>query len=84
LFKNLVLELLETPWELIRGSWRRLEGSWRHLGALLAALGVLLERPKEPDPPKTSPRRARGELKERSGNGPGRGRGGVFNPLPLG
>ena len=55
------------------GSWRGLEGSW-------SALGGLLERPTGRDHPKTGSRRAQGEIRQI----PGRGRGGVFNPLPLG
>ena len=69
---NLVLELLETPWELIRGSWRRLEASWRHLGALLAPLGAFLERLQGAG----DSRQAQGTVNERSGNGqaePGEG-----------
>ena len=52
------------------GSWRDLEGPWSALGASTRA--------------RVGSVRAQGEVKGRSGSGPGRGRGGVFNPLPLG
>ena len=76
------LGALESALEPSQSSWRLPEGSWRHLGALLAALGELLERSWEAGGSKTSSGRDRGEIRERSSNGPGRGRGGVYTLSP--
>ena len=52
---------------------RPLDGSWRDLDGSWSALGA-----------STRARVGSGKLKWRSGSGPGRGRGGVFTPLPVG
>ena len=55
------------------GAWRLPEGSWMHLGALLAALGELLERLQGRESARgeleESSGRARGEIRQRPGEG---------------